>query len=55
MLRMKVKQNLATAETLKKRIREINSNSPTTITTASSPSENRKFVFLYSINKLFSL
>jgi hypothetical protein len=47
MLRTKVKQGVAAAETLKKRIREINLTSrsalPAATTTASSPPDNRNF------------
>jgi hypothetical protein len=43
MLKMKIKQGVTADETLKKRIREMNSKS-TSI--APAPSENRKYLFI---------
>ncbi len=51
MLRTKVKQGLAAAETLKKRIREINSNSRPVVVRAASPAENGKFVVFFIFYK----
>jgi len=56
MIRMKVKQGVAAAESLKKRIREINSNAGpviSAITTASSQSDNCKFILYRDLNELF--
>ncbi len=48
MLKTKVKQGVVAAETLKRRIREMNATSeatgPTTTTTSSPPPENCQFV-----------